>query len=129
MKRIIESEKTTKIREKPLQYWEVGLSFYYIPMSQIIPQSVVHPDIVQAATIFSLELGKIKGLWKKLTESEKVTTISEQPLKQWEMRLSFFILYSKIPKHPTEWHTPIPIKQPKFGLWSLKILEVFERYP
>ena len=80
MKRIIESEKTTKIREKPLQYWEVGLSFYYIPMSQIIPQSVVHPDIVQAATIFSLELGKIKGLWKKLTESEKVTTTSEQPL-------------------------------------------------
>ena len=59
----------------------MGLSFYYIPMSQIIPQSVVHLDIVQAATILSLELGKIKGLWKKLTESEKVTTTSEQPLK------------------------------------------------
>ena len=81
MKRILESEKTTKIREQPLQYWEMGLSFYYIPMSQIIPQSVVHLDIIQVATILSLELGKIKGLWKKLTESEKVTTTSEQPLK------------------------------------------------
>ena len=79
----------------------MGLSFHYIPMFQIIPQSVVHLDIIQAAAILSLELGNIKGLWKKLTESEKVTTISEQPLKQWEMRLSFFILYSKIPKHPT----------------------------
>ena len=41
----------------------------------------MHLDIIQAATILSLELGKIKGLWKKLAESEKVTTTSEQPLE------------------------------------------------
>ena len=41
----------------------------------------MHLDIIQAATILSLELGKIKELWKKLAESEKVTTTSEQPLE------------------------------------------------
>ena len=66
----------------------------------------MHLHIIQAATILSLEPGKSKGLWKKLTESEKVTTISEQPLKKWEMRLSFYMPYSKIPKHPTQSGTP-----------------------
>ena len=44
-------------------------------------QSIVYLDIIQTATVLSLELGKIKWLWKKLPESEKATAISEPPLK------------------------------------------------
>ena len=60
----------------------MGLSFYYIPKSQIIPPGVTHLYSIQTATILSSELGKvIKGLSKKLRESEKITEISEQPLQ------------------------------------------------
>ena len=60
----------------------MGLSFYDIPKSQVIPPGVTHLYGIQTATILSPELGKvIKGLRKKLKESEKVTEISEQPLQ------------------------------------------------
>ena len=47
------------------------------------------------------------------------------------MKNETFIIYTLFqdPKTPpTQSDTPIPIKQPKFGLWNLNILEVFERY-
>ena len=47
------------------------------------------------------------------------------------MKNETFIIYTLFqdPKTPpTQSDTLIPIKQPKFGLWNLNILEVFERY-
>ena len=47
------------------------------------------------------------------------------------MRNEAFILYTIFqgPKKTNiEWHTSVPIKQPKYGLWNWKTLEVFERY-
>ena len=89
--------------ESPVRCWEIELSFYYIPKSQITPPEVTHIYVIQAATILSREL--IKGLWKKLRQSEKITKISEQPLQKWEIGLSFYILY-KVSKHLTQSETP-----------------------
>ena len=55
-KKKTESEKVSKILQLPIQYWEIILSFYYISWSQIIPPRVTHLNILQKATIWSLEL-------------------------------------------------------------------------
>ena len=60
----------------------MGLSFYYIPKSQITPPGVTHIYVIRTVTILSPELGKvIKGLWKKLRKSEKIAEISEPPVQ------------------------------------------------
>ena len=66
-KKSIGHEKITKILEYLLKYWGMGLSLYHVPRSLISSPGVAHLNIIQTATIWSSELGNIKGLWKKLT--------------------------------------------------------------
>ena len=47
-------------------------------MFQTTPREVTHLDTIQTATICFLELGNIKGLGKKLLESEKNTETLEK---------------------------------------------------
>ena len=49
------------------------LSFYDILKSQTTPIESTHLSTIQRATIWSLELGNIKGLLKKFIECEKIT--------------------------------------------------------
>ena len=75
--------------ESPVRCWEIELSFYYIPKSQITPPEVTHIYVIQAATILSPEL--IKGLWKKLRQSDKITKYQNSPCKN--EKLDFHSIY------------------------------------
>ena len=90
-----------------------NFQFCCIPKSQITPPEVTHLNnnyrtkiwsitylyVTQTAAILSPDLGTvIKGPWRKLKESEKITKISEQPLQ--------YCTVYKVPKHPTQKETP-----------------------
>ena len=86
------------------------------------PSGVTHPHTIQTATIWSLELGNIKGLWKKLIESENITKITFPILGN----RNFILLYSKFPDpastHP-EWPHIVTIQAVKInGIWK-KLIE------
>ena len=73
LKKLKEFENITNILGQPLQYWEMGLSFCYIPRCQTPPLDATHLITFEAATIWSLKLENIKGIWQKLKETEKLT--------------------------------------------------------
>ena len=58
--KIKKPEKVTKVKEYVLQYWEMGLLFYYIPRSQTTPPGVIHLYTIQTAKIWSLHLEILK---------------------------------------------------------------------
>ena len=68
-------EKLLKYKNNPSNtgQWDFHSTIFHIPKFQA-PSPLsgdTHLDIIQKATIWSLELGNMKSLWKKLKESEK----------------------------------------------------------
>ena len=65
-KKLIEYEKTTRIT---LPILETGT--FILLYSKVSTGGLTNFDTIQTVTIWSLKLGNIKSLWKKLIESEK----------------------------------------------------------
>ena len=97
-----------------LQYWKMGLSFYYIPMYQITPSRVSCTLILFKQPQFCL------WNWERLNDFDRnYQNLKKLPQYQnnlwnnykWDFHC-IYLLYSKVPQNPT-------IKQQK--IWSTEL--------
>ena len=82
------------------KYWEMRLSFYDILKSQTTPIESTHLSTIQRATIWSLELGNIKGLLKKFIECEKITNCQKNTSNTNKCAIHSTILKGVEREHP-----------------------------
>ena len=82
-------------------------------------------DTIQAATIWSLEMGNIKGLWEKLIESEK----KSQNITKTQVILrngSPILPYEEVLKYRTHSETQITIENHQIGSRNWKAVQNYE---